>query len=423
MVERRVPIPVHEAVEQVVAFAKERAMEWVPLEEADGRFLAQPLVADHNVPPFDKSPLDGFAIRAVDTEDATRETPVRLKIIEEIGAGQVAQKVPSQGEAIRIMTGAQMPEGTDAVVMFELTKEISEAGESFIEVKRSFQPGDNISFCGEDAKEGTPLVEKGRQIDAGIKALLATFGYAKVPVYKMPKIGIFATGTELLEVDEPLVPGKIRNSNAYMVASQVKQIGAEPVYLGKLVDDFDQCYDAIATALADVDVLVTTGGVSVGDYDYLPAIYEKLGANVLFNKIAMRPGSVTTVAEREGQLLFGLSGNPSACFVGFELLVRPFIHVGFCSEQPFLKRVKATLGRDFPKPNPFTRFVRSQVEFKIDRLIVKPTGLDKSGVVTSLANANGLLMLPGGTRGFQAGDEVDVLLLKGEGGPMPLSEA
>ncbi|WP_017726799.1 molybdopterin molybdotransferase MoeA [Halalkalibacterium ligniniphilum] len=422
MVERRTPIPVKEAVSRVLHFQQEAIVENVSIDDCDGRYLAVPLKADHDVPPFDKSPLDGFAIRAMDTVNASRETPVRLKVIEEIGAGSVATKVPKAGEAIRIMTGAQMPQGTDAVVMFELTREFKEDGQAFIEIKRSFHEGDNISFKGEDTKKGTALVEKGRFIDAGVKALLATFGYAQVPVFRKPKVGIFATGTELLDVNEPLVPGKIRNSNAYMVASQVKEAGGEPLYLGKLVDDFEQCYEAISNALETVDYLITTGGVSVGDYDYLPAIYEKLGANVLFNKIAMRPGSVTTVAEWQGKLLFGLSGNPSACFVGFELLVRPSILTSFSAERPHLQRVQARLEKDFPKPNPFTRFVRSRVSVEEGRFVVAPTGLDKSGVVTSLADANALLMLPGGTRGFEVGMMVDVLLLKGEGSKWPWGE-
>jgi molybdopterin molybdotransferase len=338
-----------------------------------------------------------------------------LKIIEEIGAGSVATKVPEKGEAIRIMTGAQIPTGTDAIVMFELTREYEQNGQAYIDVARSFSAGDNISFQGEDTKKGTPLIEKGRKVDAGVKALLATFGYKDVPVFKKPKVGIFATGTELLDVGEPLQPGKIRNSNAYMVASQLKQLGAEPIYLGKLVDDFEQCYKAISTALEEVDYLITTGGVSVGDYDYLPAIYAKLGAKILFNKIAMRPGSVTTVAELNGKLLFGLSGNPSACFVGCELLVRPLILSCFTNKKPHLQREQALLAKDFPKPNPFTRFVRSRTYFVEGQLHVSPTGLDKSGVVTSLADANAFLVLPGGTRGYEQGAKVDVLLLNGEG--------
>ncbi|RXI98289.1 molybdopterin molybdenumtransferase MoeA [Anaerobacillus alkaliphilus] len=412
----RKPIKVHEAIEAVLQFTQTGKIEYIPIDESDNRYLKAPIRADHDIPPFDRSPLDGFAVRANDTKLATREKPIELEVIETVGAGGLAKQVPQQGQAIRIMTGAKMPAGTDAIVMFELTKEIERDGKTYIEIKRSFKPGDNISFQAEETRTGDILVNSGRQVDPGVKALLATFGYSKVPVAKKPVVGVYATGTELLDVHQPLEPGKIRNSNSYMVTSQISKAGAIPKYYGKLVDDFDHCYEAVANALDEVDVLITTGGVSVGDFDYLPAIYEKLGANVLFNKIGMRPGSVTTVAEYKGKLLFGLSGNPSACYVGFELLVRPWIHHFIGSDKPHLQIVQGVLKADFPKPNPFVRFIRSKMTIEEGKIFAEPVGLDKSGVVTSLANSDALVVLPGGTRGYKKGDVVDVLLLNGEGG-------
>ena len=167
---------------------------------------------------------------------------------------------------------------------------------------------------------------------------------------------MIATGSELLEVEEPLVPGKIRNSNAYMILAQIERAGGEVKYFGKLSDELNTCFMKVKQALTEVDFLITTGGVSVGDYDYLPAIYDQLGASVLFNKVAMRPGSVTTVSGANGKLLFGLSGNPSACYVGFELFVRPIIRTYVFNEKPHLKRESAWLGEDFSKPNPFYPF-------------------------------------------------------------------
>lgn len=169
------------------------------------------------------------------------------------------------------------------------------------------------------------LIEKGAIIHPGTVALLATFGYDIVPVFRKPRIGILATGSELLDVHEPLQPGKIRNSNAYMAASQVKRAGGIPVMYGKLPDELDVCVDVVTDALQEVDAMITTGGASVGDYDLVPQLVERLHATTLFNKVAMRPGSVTTVAEKDGQLIYGLSGNPGACYVGFELFVRPLI--------------------------------------------------------------------------------------------------
>ena len=416
MLEKRTPIPVTEAIERVMKYAGEGEAETVRLEEAYGRYLAEELRADHDVPPFDRSPYDGFAIRAVDSAQANLDNPVEFEVIETIGAGQVATKAVEPFQAVRIMTGAQIPAGCDAVVMLELAKQYERDGKTYMSIKRPFRPGDNISFQGEDAKKGDALVPKGTRINPGVQALLATFGYAKVKVARKPRIGIFATGSELLDVSDPLVPGKIRNSNAYMIQAQVVRSGAEPIYFGKLMDDLDTCFAAIQSALDQVDMLITTGGVSVGDYDYLPIIYKRLGAEVLFNKVAMRPGSVTTVAHLDGKLLFGLSGNPSACYVGYELFVRPVVRTRLFSTKPYLKKATATLMADFPKPNPFTRFVRSYVALEDGRLTVAPVGMDKSNIVTSLARANALMVLPGGTRGFAKGDTVEVWLLEDEEG-------
>ncbi len=420
MMERRVPITVEEAVRKVMEFANCGLKELVPLELAYGRTLADDLVADHDVPSFDRSPYDGFAIRADDTTWVSQENPILFEVIGEIGAGSVFPQEVGAFQAVRIMTGAQIPKGCNAVVMLELTRQYEDVGKNYMEVKRSFKKGDNISFQGEDARKGTILAKRGSYINPGISALLATFGYSEVPVAKKPVIGLLATGSELFDVDEPLQPGKIRNSNTYMILSQIRRAGGRVKYFGKFSDDFDTCHAAVKEALSQVDMLITTGGVSVGDYDYLPAIYEKLGASVLFNKVAMRPGSVTTVAQLNGKLLFGLSGNPSACYVGFELFVRPSIRTYMFSEKPHLKREKALLGEDFLKPNPFTRFVRAKLQYNEGQLVAYPSGFDKSSSVSSLAESNILIVLLGGTRGYKKGMFVDVLLLEdNEGSEWP----
>lgn len=411
MIERRKPIPIGEAVNKVMNYSKNGVTEFVSIFESHNRYLSEDLIATCDVPNFDKAPYDGFAIRSIDSKEANLTNPVEFEVIDHLGAGMITTKEVGPFQAVRIMTGAQMPVECDAVVMLELAQEKEKNGKPYISIKRSYKKGDNVSFQGEDAKLGDVLVKKGTMINPGIQAMLATFGYAKVPVAKKPVVGLFATGTELLEVDEPLQPGKIRNSNSYMISAQIDRSGAEVIYFGKLPDEFDTCYEAVSAALHKVDMLVTTGGVSVGDFDYLPAIYEKLGAEVLFNKVAMRPGSVTTVAQYNEKLLFGLSGNPSACYVGFELFARPIIRTMLYTKKPHLRKEKAILEVDFPKANPFTRFVRSAVTIRDGRLCASPSGLDKSNIVMSLAGANSLMILPGGTRGFESGTEVDVLLL------------
>lgn len=416
MLEKRQPIDVIDAIKQVVEKAMPLESEQVSLDKAVNRYLAENVHADQDVPSFDRSPYDGFAVISDDTQTATREHPIRLKVLDTIGAGSVANRPLKSGEAYRIMTGAAIPEGANAIVMLELAKTIEEAGEeSYIEVTRHFPPGHNISWRGEDIKKSTLLLEKGVKITPGVVAVLATFGYHEVHVFRQPTIGVIATGSELLEPHEALVHGKIRNSNGPMILSMIQDAGGHAKYYGQLKDDLSSSVQAVEQALKDVDVLITTGGVSVGDFDYLPHIYKHIEADVLFNKVGMRPGSVTTVAQtKQGQLLFGLSGNPSACFVGFSLFTRPYLKKLQGTKKHYLQQAEAILGSDFPKPNPFTRFIRCKVEREQGILKAMPIGLDKSNVVTSLALANGLMVLPGGTRGYQLGDKVKIILLNGE---------
>ncbi len=412
MLEKRKPIAVGEAVQRVMEFAFQEKKEFVSLLEAHGRFIAEDVAADHDVPAFDRSPYDGYAIRAVDSQEASSEDPITFQVVGEIGAGYVYEGEVGYRQAVRIMTGAPIPKGCDAVVMLELTHTLQENNQMVMAIKRTFEAGTNISYKGEDVEKGAILIKKGQYINPGVVALLATFGYDQVPVYRKTIVGVIATGSELLEPGESLQLGKIRNSNAYMIMAQIERAGAAVKYFGKFSDDLNLCIDIVEKALQEVDILITTGGVSVGDYDYLPAIYEAIDAKVLFNKVAMRPGSVTTVAARNGQLLFGLSGNPSACYVGFELFARPIIRTAFGNQQPHLRREQAVLGTDFKKPNPFTRFVRASASFENGQLVAVPSGFDKSSAVSSLTEANAFIVLPGGSRGYEKGMQVAVLLLE-----------
>lgn len=408
MVEKRTPMQVKDAVELVMAHAVGLASEQVELADSYGRILAEPLVATSDVPPFNRSPYDGYAIRSTDTAGATGTSRIEFNVIDHIGAGEVSPKTVHAFEAIRIMTGAQLPAGADAVVMFEQTVE---NGQSFT-LRKPFAKLENVSLQGEDVAKDEVVIERGNLINPGTIALLATFGLARPKVAKLPTVGILSTGTELLAVDDALVPGKIRNSNGPMIMAQLKRMGIPCKMYGMSIDNLDESFEAVKKASQETDCLITTGGVSVGDFDFLPAIYERLNAKVLFNKVAMRPGSVTTVAVADGRYLFGLSGNPSACFTGFELFVRPALLKMMGAEKPFVPYTTALLAEDFEKANPFTRFIRAVYNGET----VRPAGFNKSNAVSSIARGNALIVLPGGTRGFVKGDRVDVLLLGVEEG-------
>jgi molybdopterin molybdotransferase len=408
VVEKRIPMQVKDAVELVISHAGSLEAEGVALEDSYGRILAQPLTATTDVPPFNRSPYDGYAIRSADTAGASGTSRIPFNVIDHIGAGEVSMKTLNAFEAIRIMTGAQLPAGADAVAMFEQTVE---NGQSFT-LRKPFNKLENVSLQGEDVAQGEEVIGSGNLINPGTIALLATFGYSQPQVAKLPTVGILSTGTELLAVSDALEPGKIRNSNGPMIMAQLKRMGIPCKMYGMSIDNLEESFEAVKKAAQETDCLITTGGVSVGDFDFLPAIYERLGAKVLFNKVAMRPGSVTTVAVAEGRFLFGLSGNPSACFTGFELFVRPALLKMMGAEKPFLPHTTALLSEDFEKANPFTRFIRAVY----DGETVRPAGFNKSNAVSSIARGNALIVLPGGTRGFVKGDRVDVLLLGVEEG-------
>lgn len=408
MVEKRTPMQVKDAVHAVLEHAGSLAAEQVALQDSYGRILAEPLIATTAVPPFDRSPYDGYAIRSIDSAGASGTSRITFQVIDHIGAGEVSHKTLNAFEAIRIMTGAQLPEGADAVVMFEQTVE---DGDTFT-LRKPFEKLENVSLQGEDVAKDEVVIDSGNLINPGTIALLATFGYSRPKVAKLPTVGILSTGTELLGVEDALEPGKIRNSNGPMIMAQLKRMGIACKMYGMSIDNLDESYEAVKKAAQETDCLITTGGVSVGDFDFLPAIYERLGAKVLFNKVAMRPGSVTTVAVADGRFLFGLSGNPSACFTGFELFVRPALLTMMGSQKPFVPHTTALLAEDFEKANPFTRFIRAVY----DGETVRPAGFNKSNAVSSIARGNALIVLPGGSRGFQTGARVDVLLLGVEEG-------
>lgn len=407
----RDPITVAEAQQRILAHITPGDIEKIPLFESEGRRLAEAIIATSDVPHFSKSPYDGFAVRSADTIGASIHNPIELEVIGAIACGDAPNFCVETGQAARIMTGAAIPQGADCVIMFEMTSENEARVDRIVGIKREMKPGENIIFQGEETKAGTRLIEAGTRIGPGEMAILATFGYAHVPVYRLPRVGILATGSELLRPEDELTYGKIRNSNSYMTASQVRQAGGIPILYGNLEDDPDLAVAKVQQILSETDFLITSGGVSVGDFDVMVDVFTRLNADLLFNKIKMRPGSVTSAARVGEQFIFGLSGNPGACFVGFELFVRPALQALQGKPQALPKEMQAKLGIDMKKPSPFTRYVRSFWTIEQGEIVVRPVGMDKSGVVTNITDANCLMCIPAGGVGAAAGDLVTILPL------------
>ncbi|MDQ0493286.1 molybdopterin molybdotransferase MoeA [Paenibacillus brasilensis] len=410
---QRKAVQVDEAQRIIANHVKQGEREEVGLEQAHGRYLAMNLTAPHPYPRFRRSGMDGYAILGSDTEVCSSGQEIWLRVVDEIPCGTVSDKRVETGLAARIMTGAQLPEGADTVVMLEATQLREEEGQTYVGLKKRMEIGKNVTQIGHEIQEGQLLLSKGTCLGAGHISVLATFGVHRVPVYRKPRVAVFSTGSELLAVDESLQPGKIRNSNTYMLASQIREAGGEPFILQAIHDELDVARASVREAIAAYDIVVTSGGVSVGDYDIMGDLVRQEDVDMLFNKVTMRPGSVTTAAVIDGKLLFALSGNPGACFVGCELFVRPTIQMMLSSEQPYLQTWTVLLGADYTKVNNFTRFVRSSLEIRDGQVYAIPARADESSVMVTIKDSDCLIVLPPTTDGLRAGEEVRVLVLQG----------
>jgi len=386
--------------------------ETLDLMDALGRRLAEDVVARDPLPHFRRSGMDGYAVRTEDITGCSSDHVAELEVIEQIPCGKVPIRIIERGQAARIMTGGMVPEGADAVIMLEVTEELVRDGRTYVQIRKADTRGANITPIGEEAVAGAKLMEGGRLVDAGAIALLAALGYAKVKVYRRPKVTILSTGSELLDISMPLAGGKIRNSNAYMLAAQVEAAGGEAQLIDHIPDEQEQAERILYDLLrSDADVIVTTGGVSVGDYDIMADFFLSWDGETLFNKLAMRPGSPTSAGIWNGKLIVGLSGNPSACFVGFELFIRPVILTMQGAPQDIPQPISAYLGESYLKVNAFTRYVRGKLAYEDGRVVARQVGLDKSSAVITLKDADCLIIIPPTKTGFRAGERVEVVPL------------
>lgn len=408
---QRRPITPAAAQQKIAAYVKPAATEQIPLQTAGGRFLAQTVTAPHPYPHFRRSGMDGYALVAADLEHASSDQVIWLKVVDNIPCGYTSSVDITSGHAARIMTGAMVPDGADVVVMLEMTEQRTEQGETFVGIKRQVESGRNITPIGLEVQQGDVLLEQGNVIGAGEMSVLATFGVHTVTVYRRPQVAVFSTGTELLSVEDEIEPGKIRNSNSLMLAEQIRAAGGEPHLLGAIEDDLELARGVMLNALETYDLVVSSGGVSVGDYDIMGDLVRSDEVEMLFNKISMRPGSVTTGAVKDGKLLFALSGNPGACFVGCELLVRPTIRQMMGSQDSYLPEWQAELGRDYVKINSFTRFVRGHLEAHDGKLVAYPALLDESNVMVTIKDSDCLIIIPPTSETLPAGTNVKVLRL------------
>lgn len=392
-------LELEEAVARILAAATRVEPEEVMLEEAYGRILAEDVYSPMAHPPFARSPLDGYAYLA---EAAANSGPLKLKVVSEIPAGVWPERVLTSGEAARIFTGAPLPQGANCVVRQEDTRV---AGEHVI-VERPVSAGDNVVPLGDEVKEGNPLLPGGDRLTPPAVGLLAALGIAKVKVLRKPRVGLFSTGSELAEVGEPLAPGKIYNSNSYTLRGLIQELGCEVVPWPLVPDRLDETVKALQM-LEDVDVVITTGGASVGDYDLMPQALERFGCEILFWKIKMKPGTPACVGRKDKRLYFALSGNPAAAMVTFELLARPALRKYAGLTRPVGDRFSVKLAGAFAKNSKQRRFLRARAVMREGMIWADPGAAQGSGILKSMIGSQLLVDVPGGHGAVSEGETLE----------------
>jgi molybdopterin molybdotransferase len=400
-------IQVQEALDKILSQIQFKGVEKIPLDQALGRVLAEDVVSRVNNPPLDNSAMDGYALIAQDIQSATPENPVKLEVVEEIAAGYTAKGTLKPGQAMRIMTGAPIPPGADAVLMQEDTQK---DGNSILCMDRA-DVEENIRRAGEDVKIGEGVLKKGTTLSPAHIGMMAVVGRSQIAVSQRPTVSILSTGDEILELDETPQGPQIFNSNGHMLAAQIKSAGGIPLYLGIAKDTEKDLMEKFEWALK-ADIVVSSGGVSVGDYDLVKSSLQKMGQDMLFWKVAMKPGKPLAFG-RIGKIpIFGLPGNPVSSFVSFEQFVRPSLRkVLGCSDLSH-KTVQAKLTRTIHKKPGRLHFLSSIVSWTDGEYTVTPAGEQGSGILKSAANANSLLIFPLEADEIKQGQEVAVQLLE-----------
>lgn len=399
-------IPVSEAIRIVTEQTERLPVESIALAGALGRVLAEDVVADSDLPPFNRAQMDGFAVRSVDTVN----TPARLRVVGESAAGRGWKDVLKAGEAVRIMTGAPVPVGADSVQKVEVTKERN----GFVEIAEATRPGQFIVNRASEIKAGATVLQAGEEINAARMAALASFGYASVKVGKRPRVAVLATGTELVAVNEQPGVDQIRDSNSYSLGAYAQLAGALVERLPLAEDDPELLKREISEAAARNDALILSGGVSMGVYDFTKAALHALDAKVFFERVSLRPGKPTVFARLGRTLVFGLPGNPVSVSVTFNLFARTALRaMQGCREAAMIEE-RAVLGRAVKGAMERASYLPAQLRSDEDgRLMAEPLKWGGSSDFVAFASATALIIVPEGTPRLEAGAKVRVVRLPG----------
>ena len=401
-------IPISEAIRIVLQHTSALKVEPVALSDSLDRVLAEDIIADCDLPPFDRAQMDGYAVRAADVA----ATPAQLRIVGESAAGSGWHHEMKTGEAVRIMTGAPVPAGADAVQQVELTSESH--NREYVEILESVDVGRSIVRRAAEIKAGETVLHAGEDINAAMIATLASFGYAQVKVGRQPRVAIMATGSELVDVDQKPGADQIRDSNNYTLAAYARRPGANVERLPLAGDDTEELKAQMAEAATRSDVLITSGGVSMGVYDFTKAALKELGAEIFFERVALRPGKPTVFARVDNTLVFGLPGNPVSVAVTFNLFARTALRALQGATQTELIEETAVLTRDLKgsidRESYLPAVLRTDAK---GTLLAKPLKWGGSSDFVAFARATALINLPAGVKKIEAGKQVTVVRLPG----------
>ena len=400
-------ISVEEALARILAEIEPLPATQVPLSETFGLVLAQDIVAQEDIPPFANSAMDGFALLSRDSQPRNGQ-PARLRISGGVAAGYVADHAVEEGTAMRIMTGAPVPPGADTVIQVELTRSEGTNSE-WVEILEAVPPGNNIRPAGEDMQRGQTVLLRGTEIGPWEIGILATLGWAIVPVIRRPHVALLGTGDEVIDVHEALRPGKIRNSNSYLLEAAVQRAGAVPHRLGVALDTVESLREKFSEAVQD-DLTITSGGVSVGDFDLVKNIMHEQG-KVNFWRINMRPGKPVAFGHIGGVPLLGLPGNPVSAAVTFELFGRPVIRKMLGHTRLVRPQVDVIVEDGVSDRAMRRHYVRARVEWRDGHFVAHTTGNQGSHIMTSLLNANALVIVPEGGVEVRPGDTAKAMML------------
>jgi len=405
-------VSVESALQIILASVSSVKGERIQLMEASGRILYENIQSDANVPPCDNSAMDGFALRAENTADASKETPRHFKLSGEIQAGGTNDAgLVTDGMAVRIMTGAPIPQGANAVVPVENTKE--DIGQGIVSVFMELQEYDNIRFAGEDIKVGQKVLQKGTRLSTADIGILSALNRSHVSVFKKPRVAIISTGDEIAEIGEEIRFGQIRNSNAYTLQAEVEKYNGIPVYMGIARDSVTLTRDKLAFALEN-DIVITTGGVSRGKYDFVKEVLSDLGVNLLYDSIKMKPGKPMIFGQKDRTLIFGLPGNPVSTMISFIEFVRPALLAMSGATKLNKPELNAIIDSEIRKKPGRKEFIRGLYSIRSGVLHVNSTGSQGSGILRSMSIANCLIILPETSIGTKAGDTVTIQLINHE---------